>query len=67
MTPMEAELVAALRNLGHSVAETNIPGLWSFNGRELTIGQLQQMLRDAPTDGPTLRELLNNLERKDQP
>lgn len=62
----EVELVEALRSQGHAVEATNIPGLWNFNGRELTVGQLQQMLRDAPTDGPTLRELLNNRERKDQ-
>jgi hypothetical protein len=65
MTPWEREIVDALRSLGQSVEQTDTTGLFQFNGRMLNIAQLQDVLSTAaPTDGPTLRELLDRREGK---
>jgi len=65
MKDWERQIVEGLCSMGHSVQQTDITGIYEFNGRMLNIAQLQAILSDAaPTDGPTLRELLK--QRKDK-
>jgi hypothetical protein len=55
----EPDIVARLKSLGHALEPTDDPNVYICNGRARTIAELLE----GKTDGPTLRELLNN--RKD--